>query len=245
MRLLLIAAGLAAAACSREPSAPAASAAPDATPPSAPEAAAQTRPVLEPLWIAEGFSAPEGVARTPDGAYFISNVGGEEIDGDGYVSILGTDGTLISERFIDALDGPKGMAVHEGVLYVADNTRVRAFDAATGEARDVIDIPDAKFLNDATVWNGDVYVSDSATARIWRLTADGPSLWREGEDLNGVNGLLGVGDAMLISTMTSGSLFEATTDGGWRTIATGMIDADGIGVVPGPAKFITSRTMAR
>ncbi len=33
--------------------------------------------------------------------------------------------------------------------------------------------------------------------------------------------------------MTSGTLLEATAKGGWRTIATGMEDADGIGVIEG------------
>lgn len=189
-------------------------------------------PSLTKLWSVDGFSAPEGVALAPDGAYFISNVGGEETDGDGYISKLGADGAIAAERFIDALDGPKGMTVNDGFLYVADNVRVRTFDAATGGAGAVIEIPDAKFLNDATVWNGEVYVSDSGTSKIWRLSADGPVVWREGEELKGVNGLLGDGDRMLVSTMTTGSLFEATADGGWRAIASGMIDADGIGVVP-------------
>lgn len=189
-------------------------------------------PTLERLWLAEGFSAPEGVAMAPDGAYFISNVGGEEIDGDGYVSRLGADGKVLVERFIDGIDGPKGMAVHHGYLYVADNMRVRVFDATSGAPGAAIDIPGAKFLNDATVWQGDVFVSDSGTGRIWRLSDGGPVLWREGDDLAGVNGLLGDGDRLLISTMSSGSLIEATANGGWRTIASGMIDADGIGIVP-------------
>ena len=189
-------------------------------------------PILEQLWLAEGFSAPEGVAPAPDGAYFISNVGGEEIDGDGYVSKLGADGTIIAVRFIDGLDGPKGMAVSDGVLYVTDVVRVRTFDAASGAPGPVTAIPDAQYLNDATVWRGEIYVSDSGTGRIWRLSSKGPVIWREGDDLSGVNGLLGVGERMLVSTMSGGNLFEATTEGGWKTIASGMIDADGIGIVP-------------
>jgi len=189
-------------------------------------------PRLEKLWTTEGFDAPEGVALAADGAFFISNVGGEDTDGDGFISKLGADGTLLVERFADGADGPKGMAVIDGVLYVCDIVRVRTYDASTGETGPVIDIPDARYLNDATVWNGDVFVSDSGTGRIWRLTDEGPTLWREGDELNGVNGLLGAGDKMFISTMASGALFEADANGGWREIANGMIDADGIGIVP-------------
>ncbi|MEK7266279.1 MAG: hypothetical protein AAB227_09295 [Pseudomonadota bacterium] len=201
----------------------------------APPAPAIEAPSLEVIWLAEGFSAPEGVAQAPDGAYFISNVGAEETDGDGYISRVGADGEVLAARFIDNLDGPKGMAVDGGVLYVTDIDQVRTFDATSGAAGAAIAIPDAKYLNDATLWQRDIYVSDSGTGRIWRLAEDGPVLWREGEELSSVNGLLGDGDRLLISTMTSGSLLEATSSGGWRTIAAGMTDADGIGIVPGAA----------
>jgi sugar lactone lactonase YvrE len=223
------------AACSNErgdaPAADTAAALEAATEEAATETAA---PSLERVWLAEGFGAPEGVALAPDGAYFISNVAGEgeAKDGAGWISKLSVDGEIIAARFIDGLDGPKGMAVHDGLLYVADIDQVRTFDAASAAPGAAITIPDAKFLNDAAVWRDEVYVSDSGTGRIWRLAADGPHVWREGEELDGVNGLLGDGKRMLVSTMTSGGLYEATPNGGWREIASGMIDADGIGVVP-------------
>jgi hypothetical protein len=237
MRLKALAFALLAAACSndRGEAPEGVSAAQDAkTEAVARPSAAAARPRLQPLWTAQGFDAPEGVAPAPDGGYFISNVGGdgETKDGSGWISKLSVDGAVMSPRFIDGLDGPKGMAVLDGKLYVADIDQVRIFDAASGAPAEVIAIAGAEFLNDATAWNGEVFVSDSATARIWRMAPEGPVIWREGEDLKGVNGLLGIGDRMLISTMTSGSLYEATTGGGWREIATGMIDADGIGIVP-------------
>ena len=233
-----------AAACSNEP---AASDAPAeaagsfeqaATGPS--PAATETAQIgLSLKWVAEGFSAPEGAALAPDGGYFISNVSGgaADADGDGWISRVSVGGELLEERWTDGLDAPKGMIVHNGALYVADITRVRRFDVDTGDALAALDIEGARFLNDVTVWRGDVYVSDSQTARIHRLSTgdDGlkSTVWREGPELRGVNGLLGDGERMLVSTMTSGSLFEATANGGWREIASGMTDADGIGVVDG------------
>ncbi len=192
-------------------------------------------PALEQVWRAEGLCNPEGVAAAPDGALFISNVCGEggARDGNGFISRLSKTGEILDLKFIEGLDGPKGMAVHEGHLYVADIDIVRVFDAATGEALDGAAVEGAKFLNDVTVWQDDVFVSDSQTSRIWRFTGTSIDLWREGEELRGVNGLTGAGDRMFVSTMTSGSLFEATASGGWRTIATGMQNADGIGVIAG------------
>lgn len=190
-------------------------------------------PALKPAWLATGFSNPEGVAEAPDGALFISNVAGEgEVrDGNGFISRVSKSGEVLELRFIAGLDAPKGMAVHDGRLHVADVNVVRVFDAATGAALKIVPIEGAQFLNDATVWQDAVFVSDSGTNRIWRLTDAGAELWREGDELDGVNGLLGAGGKMFVSTMTSGSLFEATTSGGWRRIATGMTNADGIGVI--------------
>lgn len=192
-------------------------------------------PELQQAWRAAGFSNPEGVAEAPDGALFISNVNGEgdARDGNGFISRVSRTGEILDLKFIEGLDGPKGMAVHEGNLYVADIDIVRIFDAATGEALDGAPIEGARFLNDVTVWQDDVFVSDSGTGRIWRFTGTSIDLWRDGEELDGVNGLLGSGDKMFVSTMTAGSLFEASASGGWRTIATGMMDADGIGVIDG------------
>jgi hypothetical protein len=192
-------------------------------------------PKLESAWLTPGFANPEGVAEAPDGALFISNVNGEggARDGNGFISRVSKSGDILTPKFIEGLDAPKGMAVHDGLLFVADIDIVRIFDAATGEALDGAAVEGALFLNDVTVWQDDVFVSDSGTGRIWRFTGTSIDIWREGEDLRGVNGLTGAGEKMFVSTMTSGSLFEATTSGGWRKIATGMEDADGIGVMRG------------
>lgn len=198
-------------------------------------ASAAEAPALELAWRAEGLCNPEGVAAAPDGALFISNVCGDggARDGNGFISRLSKSGEILDLKFIEGLDGPKGLAVHDGNLYVADIDIVRIFDATTGEALDGAPIEGARFLNDVTVWQDDVFVSDSRTGRIWRFTGTSIDLWREGEELRGVNGLTGAGDKMFVSTMTSGSLFESTASGGWRKIADGMENADGVGIIDG------------
>lgn len=205
-------------------------------------AAASAPPRLEPLWTTTGFSAPEGVAQAPGGLLFISNVAGdgEAKDGEGWITLLAMDGAISTERFAEGLNAPKGMSVHDGALFVADIDVVRRFDLLTGAALGEIAIEGAQFLNDVATWNGAVYVSDSQTGRIHRLTADGSEVWREGDDLAGVNGLLADGDRLLISTMKSGALIEATASGGSREIATGMLDADGIGLAPGGGYIVSS-----
>ncbi len=200
---------------------------------------ASAAPRLEKLWVAQSFSAPEGVAFAPNGDLLISNVAGagDAKDGEGWITRLSVDGEILEPRWIDGLDAPKGMAVHDKRLYVSDIDRVRIFDAETGAPLSVVAVEGAGFLNDVTVWRGAVFLSDSRTDRILKLTDNGAEKWREGAALDGVNGLLGVetdgAPHLLIATMSAGALLSAKDRSSpLRTIAEGMVPADGIGLVP-------------
>ena len=198
---------------------------------------------LELVWMASGFEQPEGAALAPDGGYFISNIGPgpeTEKDGNGYISWLNTDGTVAAAKFAEGLDAPAGLAVHEGVLYAADRDGVAMFDAATGVAKGKVVIEGVVFLNDMTVWKGDVLVSDSGTATIHKVTPEGASVFATNAGWEGINGILGDGDRLLISTMTEGKLIDMRGPGAETVIATGMKDADGIGLVPGGGYLVSS-----
>ena len=199
-------------------------------------------PALEPLWVAEGFQGPEGAAMAADGSYFISNVFGDSgtKDGNGYISKLSSGGVIVERYWSAKLDAPKGMAILDGTLYVTDIDRVVMIDAETGSRKGQIPIEGALFLNDATVWNGQVFVSDSGSARIHVLDGETASVWMEDEVLTGVNGLLGDADRMLVSTMTAGDLLSVDADRNVTRIATGMEDGDGIGLVPGGGYLVSS-----
>ncbi|MBU2084574.1 MAG: hypothetical protein KJ801_11050, partial [Alphaproteobacteria bacterium] len=200
-------------------------------------------PTLEKLWVAENFAAPESVARAPDGNYLVSNVGvgsGRAMDGDGFISKISPDGELIERYWGAKLNGPKGIVVADGKVYTADIDAVMVFDVDKGGLGEKIPVEGAAFLNDITEWQGDIFVSDSGTARIYRITEGEASLWLEDERLAGVNGVLGDGDRILVSTMTAGSLLSVTPEGVITEIATGMINGDGIGIVPGGGYLISS-----
>ncbi len=204
--------------------------------------ASPVAPQLEELWVADGFSAPEGSAEAPGGGYFISNVAGEggAKDGEGWISVISADGEIVTERFAEGFDAPKGMAVLHGVLYVADIDRIHMVDATTGEIKGDIPVEGAQFLNDATVWNGAVYVSDSLTNSVVKIKEGAASVWLSDERLGKINGVLGAGDVMYIVTMESGSLFAANAEGALTEIATGMIPADGVGVVEGGGWLVST-----
>ncbi len=198
---------------------------------------------LEVLWIASGFEQPEGAALAPDGSYFISNIGPGDsgaLDGNGYISRVNVDGTIAKARFAEGLHAPAGLTVHDGILYAADRDGVAMIDAATGEARGKVMMEGVAFLNDMTVWKGDVLVSDSGTATIHKVTPEGASVFAASGDWEGINGILGDGDRLLITAMTRGQLFAYRGPDEVSLIATGMKDADGVGLIPGGGFLVSS-----
>ncbi|MEL6361647.1 MAG: hypothetical protein AAFR21_11230 [Pseudomonadota bacterium] len=192
---------------------------------------------LDFAWTTEGFSNPEGVAAAADGTFFVSNVagGGTDKDGEGWISKVGRDGEIIEAKWAEGLDAPKGMTVWNGLLYVADIDTVRIFNAETGSLERSITVEGAKFLNDVTVWDDAIFISDSQNAHILRLQGSDIQIWLEDSRLGGVNGLLGDGDGdrMIISTMSDGNLLSVNKEKTITEIATGMTDGDGIALVDG------------
>jgi DNA-binding beta-propeller fold protein YncE len=124
-----------------------------------------------PVLVYEGFAAPERVLY--DAArdrYLVSNVNGAAVDrdGNGFISVLSPDGTVTELHWITggqsgvALDAPKGLALLDDVLYVADIDVVRRFDADTGEPLAEIPVPGSTFLNGlSTGPDGQLYLTDS------------------------------------------------------------------------------------
>jgi len=111
-----------------------------------------------------GLATPESVLHdTAADVYLVSNINGAplEIDGNGFISRLSPDGTVIDLKWIDGknpgteLNAPKGMAIVDDTLYVADISVVRRFNRVTGEYLGAVDIPGATFVNDlATTRDG-------------------------------------------------------------------------------------------
>lgn len=196
---------------------------------------------MELMWKAGGFSSPEGVAFQDD-VLFVSNVAGEGSgkDGDGWISRLSLTGEVLEEKWVDGLDAPKGMAVRGDKLFVSDIDVYHIIDIPRAEIEKTHPVDGAGFLNDITVWQGDVYVSDSGTATIFQLDENGYKRWLSDERLAGVNGLTPLGDRLLIATMRSGSLFETHGDGDLTEIAKGMENADGIGVLDNGGYVVSS-----
>lgn len=184
-----------------------------------------------------GFSVPESVLHDPIAdVYLVSNIAGEpgEQDDNGFISRVAPDGALLELRWISGsennvtLHGPKGMALVEQRLYVADIDALRVFDRSTGVTLTAITIPGAISLNDVTPdGSGGVFVSDAGTGVIHGVDAAG-GLRTIAKIDGSPNGIYWTGSALFVATFDGGDLLSLSPDGaiqGRARIADGL---DGI-----------------
>src|SRR5690606_22299609 len=111
---------------------------------------------------------------------FVSLIDGEgtKKDGKGGVAVLNLDGSMKNATWVEGLNAPKGMALYQDQLYIADINEVVIVDVITGNVINQIEIPDAVFLNDVTVDRaGKVYVSDTRAGKIYVLQNNKPRLF--------------------------------------------------------------------
>ncbi len=166
---------------------------------------------LDLVWEIQGFNNPESVIYdAASDILFVSNVNGSgvEEDGNGYISKILLDGTVLRKEWVVGLNAPKGLTIHEGTLYVADIDTLVAIDIASGTISNSYEVDDAKFLNDvAADKDGRIFVTDMVLNRIHCLCDGQFSIWLESPELENPNGLHPEGDNLILGAwgvMTEG-----------------------------------------
>jgi hypothetical protein len=115
--------------------------------------------------------------------YFISSVNGEPetADNNGFITKLDANGKMLNLKFIQGgqadvtLHAPKGMALVDQTLYVADLDTLRAFDMNSGRSVAAIPMPGTTgrsrvLLTDVAFdGKGLLYCSDQKADRIYRV----------------------------------------------------------------------------
>lgn len=155
--------------------------------------------------ITENLKFNEG--SVPFGSTLLfSNFGSDELnplgkDGKGYITKLVNDKT---EMFIEAdgnLDSPKGMAIKDGFLYIADVGKIVIYDIVEpGAAPLIVNMPEGElFVNDIAIHNNYAFVSVTNTGKIFKLDLANHSL-HEYVDIPGANGLIVEGKSMYIAS---------------------------------------------
>jgi hypothetical protein len=170
---------------------------------------------LELVWETQGFNNPESVIYDASSdTLFVSNVNGSPVekDGNGYISKVLLDGTMLSREWLVGLNAPKGLAIHEDTLYVSDIDTLIAIDIPSGTITKSYKVDDAKFLNDVAVNDqGKVFVSDMLLNRIHCLCNGKFNIWLESSGLEGPNGLHAEGENLILGAwgvMTEGFATE-------------------------------------
>jgi len=123
----------------------------------------------------KGFSHPESVTSDLK-YYYVSNLGKElkpmATDSDGFITRMAKDGTIIDQSFLPdiRLNSPKGLAILDNNLWIADVNRVLVVSL---KSRKVIwrkDFPDTRYLNDIVVKDeATIYVSATDINVIYEI----------------------------------------------------------------------------
>lgn len=157
---------------------------------------------LEKVWETTGLKTPESVMYYPEkDVIFVANINGDSSakDGNGFISVLNSDGKIKTLEWVKDLNAPKGMAIYKGKLFVADVDQLVEIDIEKGSITARYEAPGAVFLNDVTAcMNGMIFVSDTRTAKIHVLTDGKFTVWMEGKPFETPNGLMAEKGKLLV-----------------------------------------------
>jgi sugar lactone lactonase YvrE len=131
---------------------------------------------------------------------YVANIAGkpDSVDGVGSIAKVGLDGKVIDAQWVKGLNAPKGMAIANSKLYVADIINLVEIDRSNGTVTKTYPVDGAQFLNDVTVDGaGKVYVSDSNTGAVSVLDNGEIKSFLSGQ--HGPNGLLSDGETFLVA----------------------------------------------
>jgi sugar lactone lactonase YvrE len=181
-----------------------------------------------------GFATPESVLHDPESdVYLVSNINGTPVakDGNGFISRLSPDGTIVALRWIDGaapgvtLHAPKGMALQGSTLYVADIDCVRMFDRTTGAPLGEACPNGATFLNDVgpapdgvsvffTDSGLDASFAPSGTDAVYRLSEGGRiTVIARSPSLGAPNGVSVGTRGILVASFGSGEVYALDAEG--------------------------------
>ena len=182
-----------------------------------------------------GLSGPECVIHyEAEDVYLASNINGGPVtvDGNGYISKINPDGSVKELKWIDGaadgvtLNGPKGLTVLDGKLFVADIAHVQIFDIKSRKQIASVKIKEASFLNDAAAGKDAVYVTDTGLkVENGKFSPNGTDgvfkIWPNGKyevvaydtKLGQPNGVMVDGDDILVACWGSGKIIKFDSKG--------------------------------
>jgi hypothetical protein len=160
---------------------------------------------LTEAWRATGFVMPESASYDPGtNALYVSNINSPDMspNGQGYITQLGLDGTVMKEKFAEGLNAPKGTFVAGTTLYVAGVEEVVEIDLSSGQVTTRHAVPGATFVNDlAVAEDGTIYATETMQGAIYTIANGTATQFVADPALAGANGILIDGGRLLIATL--------------------------------------------
>jgi DNA-binding beta-propeller fold protein YncE len=178
----------------------------------------ELKPTLKVVWtVDKDLVKPESAYVEPEsGSIYVSNIGDGDAkkDGNGYISKLDAKGKMIEAKWATGLNDPKGIRSAKGTLWVSDVDEVVGFSLKDGEESERIKVEGAQFLNDVAAGaDGTIYVTDLLASKVYAIKDGKFSVFAEGDQLEGANGLLVDGNRILLGGWGTPPGFNPTTPG--------------------------------
>jgi len=201
---------------------------------------------LEKVWETKGahLITPECVTYDLErNIFYISNLNRDnEVENDGYISIVNADGSVKNARWVEGLTSPLGNDFYNGHLFVNDGGNIVKIDIESGNVIEKISVEGAADLNGIDIDEaGNIYAADSDGNKIYKVTQDGEvTLLFEGEELNEPNGVFIKDEELIVASMSGNSLLSFDLEAKQiKTLVEGIDRADGIIQLEG-GHFLTS-----
>ncbi|NCA84305.1 MAG: ATP-binding protein [Clostridia bacterium] len=146
------------------------------------------------LWATDPvFLVPESVYYDENNqVLYVANINGKPTDKDsnGFISAMEPDGRITRLEWVTGLHAPKGMAMLDGRLYVADVDRVAEIDIEKRTVVKFYEAAETEFLNDCIVGDeGRIYITDMKTGAVHRIVDGEIETWFPAGTFDNPNGI--------------------------------------------------------
>ena len=175
---------------------------------------------MKEIWSTESeFTTSESVLYNPDQeVLYITNfdqfgMGNPNVSQ--HISKLSLDGEILDLKWVEGLNNPLGMTLHDDKIYVAERKNVAIIDTRTGEIIERLPVEGSVFLNDIAVdGKGTIYISDSRKNVIWKSNGSVFEAWLTQPEIKDPNVLFMHDNKLLIGNSGDGWLKSVNLDGG-------------------------------
>jgi hypothetical protein len=189
-------------------------------------------PTLEKLWETDTtLTGNESVIYdSQSDAIYVSCMGqmpDDAMDGDGFIAKLNLKGEILKLHWVDGLNCPKGMAIHNGQLHVTDIGELVTIDIKTGTISNKETIENGEFLNDIDISKeGIIYLTETRKNHILKHQNGLTFLYFSTEDIGGLNGVNVSPDGILFTGKNG--IYSLSEDLQTTMLADSMEGTDGI-----------------